>query len=128
MYNDKSIEKTKLVGKSLYSLIYLLHKIFTKYKGNNSNFTLEKPERHHFNHMSKVTLPVIGHIDSYTSCYTEKGAKSHLWYSCQEWIKPSLSWENIRQIWTQKYATKYLINIFQKCHGQETKNNLGIII
>ena len=54
MYVKTSKSNLRREIEYLHPFKLLLHKILIKYKGEKSNFPVEKPENHHFKQMTKI--------------------------------------------------------------------------
>lgn len=93
----------KLKGKNLKKInIYMVSTyISTRFltTKKNSNFTVEKPDRHHLNEVKKLILSVMGQNYFISMLwYTEKDVTTHMkyyWQKCIMWIKSS---GNIRKV------------------------------
>ena len=89
----------------------------TIYKVINSNFVVEKPDRHHLNQRTKVNIisnKIYWRQDTPIWLIYRKGHITSV-LSLPKMHYPQSNQENIRHIQTKEHSTKYQTSTFQKC-------------
>lgn len=90
------------------------------WKGRNSDFTLEKTDRHQLNRGVKVKSPVISHFDvMYPADMVWQ--EGHCFLHSLVFVTPDYSWENIGQTKIQGHSTKYLTSKKYQGHINQGK-------